>query len=61
MFTSNIDKLYKKSDSIDKKKILDYYHTLSTCGYQNNEEVVSLFTTSPVINIELLKRKYLKK
>ena len=61
MFTSNIEKLYKKSDSIDKKKILHYYYILSTCGYQNNNEVVSLFTTSPVINIELLKRKYLKK
>ena len=61
MFTGNIEKLYKKSNLVDKEKILDYYHILSTSGYQNNEKVISLFTTSPVINIELLKRKYLKK
>ena len=61
MFTGNIEKLYKKSNLVDKEKILDYYHILSTSGYQNNEKIISLFTTSPVINIELLKRKYLKK
>ena len=61
MFTTNIEKLYKKSNFEDKEKILNYYRTLSTCGYQYGGDTISLFTTSPVINIELLKRKYLKK
>ncbi len=61
MFTTNIEKLYKKCNFEDKEKILNYYRTLSTCGYQYGGDIISLFTTSPVINIELLKRKYLKK
>jgi len=61
MFTNNIEKLYKKCNYVDKEKILNYYHELSTFGFQIDGEIISLFTTSPVINIELLKRKHLKK
>ena len=57
LFGNDIEEVYKEAPKDEKQEVIDAYYYFST----QTSEKEHFRTTSPIINEELLKRKYMKK